>query len=130
MTLGADAIMSAAQPERSGEAAAIQETSFELGAGLGIALLGTLLASAYQILFTTPAGAASVSHSGTPPSLSGALHTQLAPATVDAARTAYDAAIHVVSYSAAATLLTAAVLSCLLLRFSDRQTPIAAPVEG
>ncbi len=33
MTLGADSIMSAAQPERSGEAAAIQETSFELGSG-------------------------------------------------------------------------------------------------
>ncbi|MGW3498788.1 MFS transporter [Streptomyces sp. NPDC001020] len=37
MTLGADSIMGAAQPERSGEAAAIQETSFELGAGLGVA---------------------------------------------------------------------------------------------
>ena len=43
MTLGADAIMSSASEDRSGEAAAIQETSFELGAGLGIAFLGTLL---------------------------------------------------------------------------------------
>ncbi|MGY4708822.1 MFS transporter [Mycolicibacterium sp. CBM1] len=130
MTLGADAIMSAAQPERSGEAAAIQETSFELGAGLGIALLGTLLASAYQILFTTPAGAASVSQSGMPPSLSDAFHTQLSPAMVDTARTAYNGAIHVVCYSAAASLLSAAVLSCLLLRFSESQSPSDAVVQG
>ncbi|MFJ9415653.1 MFS transporter [Streptomyces sp. NPDC101227] len=43
MTLGADTIMGAARPERSGEAAAIQETAFELGAGLGVAVLGTVL---------------------------------------------------------------------------------------
>ncbi|WP_158888847.1 MFS transporter [Amycolatopsis anabasis] len=42
MTLGADAIMAAARPERAGEASAIQETSFELGAGLGVAVLGTV----------------------------------------------------------------------------------------
>ncbi|ARF56949.1 MFS transporter [Streptomyces gilvosporeus] len=42
MALGADAIMGAVRPERSGEAAAIQETAFELGAGLGIACLGTV----------------------------------------------------------------------------------------
>ncbi len=41
MTLGADAVMGAAGPERAGEAAALQETSFELGAGLCVAALGT-----------------------------------------------------------------------------------------
>jgi DHA2 family multidrug resistance protein-like MFS transporter len=48
MTLGADLFMAVVQPERAGEAAAIQETSFELGAGLGIAVLGTVLAATYR----------------------------------------------------------------------------------
>ncbi|MFF8031561.1 hypothetical protein [Streptomyces sp. NPDC016626] len=56
MTLGADSIMSAARPERSGEAAAVQETSFELGAGLGVAVLGTVLAVVYRTGLPAVAG--------------------------------------------------------------------------
>ncbi|SMD19130.1 MFS transporter [Kibdelosporangium aridum] len=44
-TAGAQAIMTSAPPERAGGAAAIQETSFELGAGLGVAILGSVMAA-------------------------------------------------------------------------------------
>lgn len=58
MTLGADAIMTTASADRAGEAGAIQETSFELGSGLGIAVLGSVLAIAYRTLLPTlPTGA-------------------------------------------------------------------------
>ncbi|MEC3981268.1 MFS transporter [Amycolatopsis sp. H20-H5] len=49
MTSGADAITSAVRPERAGEAAAIQETSFELSAGVGVAVLGSVLAVGYRL---------------------------------------------------------------------------------
>ncbi|WP_019807433.1 MFS transporter [Saccharomonospora halophila] len=47
-TLGADTIMSEAPPDRAGAAGAIQETSFELGSGLGIVILGTVLGAVYR----------------------------------------------------------------------------------
>ncbi|GAA3546015.1 MFS transporter [Amycolatopsis ultiminotia] len=50
MALGADAIMTTASADRAGQAGAIQETSFELGSGLGIAVLGSVLAVAYRLL--------------------------------------------------------------------------------
>ncbi|MDA3626552.1 MFS transporter [Saccharopolyspora sp. WRP15-2] len=56
MTLGADAIMSAADPRRAGAAGAIQETSFELGSGLGIVVLGTALSVLYRNALEPVAG--------------------------------------------------------------------------
>nr|WP_042180646.1 MFS transporter [Kibdelosporangium sp. MJ126-NF4]CEL14498.1 multidrug transporter, Dha2 family of MFS superfamily [Kibdelosporangium sp. MJ126-NF4]CTQ88863.1 multidrug transporter, Dha2 family of MFS superfamily [Kibdelosporangium sp. MJ126-NF4] len=44
-TAGAQAIMTSVAPERAGGAAAIQETAFELGAGLGVAILGSVMAA-------------------------------------------------------------------------------------
>ncbi|MFI6538679.1 MFS transporter [Nonomuraea sp. NPDC050547] len=59
MTLGADLVMSAASEERAGQAAAIQETSFELGAGLGIAILGTVVSVVYRAALPGPPSEAS-----------------------------------------------------------------------
>ncbi|MFL0022665.1 MFS transporter [Streptomyces sp. NBUL23] len=42
-----ESMLSAAPPERAGGAAAIGETSYQLGAGLGIALLGSVMNAAY-----------------------------------------------------------------------------------
>ncbi len=42
-----DAIMSAAPESRAGGAAAVEETAYELGAGLGIAVLGTVTTLVY-----------------------------------------------------------------------------------
>ncbi|ONI87436.1 hypothetical protein ALI144C_08540 [Actinosynnema sp. ALI-1.44] len=44
-TAGSQAIMTSVAPQRAGGAAAIQETSFELGAGLGVAILGSVMAA-------------------------------------------------------------------------------------
>jgi DHA2 family multidrug resistance protein-like MFS transporter len=57
MTLGADAMLGSAPPERAGEVGAIQETSFSLGAGLGLALLGTVLSAVYRAVFPPVPGA-------------------------------------------------------------------------
>ena len=47
-TAGSAAIMSAAPPERAGGAAAVQETAFELGGALGVAVLGSVMAALYR----------------------------------------------------------------------------------
>ena len=45
-TAGSASIMSAAPPERAGGAAAVQETAFELGGALGVAVLGSVFNAA------------------------------------------------------------------------------------
>jgi DHA2 family multidrug resistance protein-like MFS transporter len=47
-TLGTDLIIGAAPPERAGAAAAISETSSELGGALGIAVLGSIGTALYR----------------------------------------------------------------------------------
>jgi DHA2 family multidrug resistance protein-like MFS transporter len=47
-TAGTVAIMAAAPPDRAGGASAIQETAFELGGALGVALIGSLASSVYR----------------------------------------------------------------------------------
>jgi DHA2 family multidrug resistance protein-like MFS transporter len=47
-TAGSAAIMGAAPPERAGGAAAVQETAFELGGALGVAVLGSVMAALYR----------------------------------------------------------------------------------
>ena len=47
-TAASAAIMAAAPPERAGGAAAVQETAYELGGALGVAILGSLLTARYQ----------------------------------------------------------------------------------
>jgi DHA2 family multidrug resistance protein-like MFS transporter len=48
MTAASNTIMSAAPPERAGMAASIEEISYELGGGLGIAIMGSLMSVVYS----------------------------------------------------------------------------------
>ncbi|MEU7323177.1 MFS transporter [Streptomyces griseoviridis] len=122
MTLGADSIMSAAQPERSGEAAAIQETSFELGAGLGVAVLGTVLAVFYRTSLPSVPGLAPDQRAVAGESFSSAeevmshLPAPAAHAVLDAARQAYDHGFTAVAVIASIGLAGTAVMAAVLLR--------------
>ncbi|GGX88072.1 MFS transporter [Streptomyces hiroshimensis] len=122
MTLGADSIMSAARPERSGEAAAIQETSFELGAGLGVAVLGTVLTATYRVALPAFPGLSPEQRTSVEQSFSGAAETgdglgaSAARGVLGAARRAYDEGFTAVSAVAAACLAVTAVLVALVLR--------------
>lgn len=122
MTSGADAITSAARPERAGEAAAIQETSFELSAGIGVAVLGSIAALAYRgALPTFPflsTGEANIARGG--PSAAAEVATALpadrAREVVTAAATAYDHGVRVAAGTGAAVLVLIAVATGVLLR--------------
>ncbi len=55
-TLTNDAILGSVPAERAGAASGISETSYELGASLGVAVLGSVLTAVYRADLTLPAG--------------------------------------------------------------------------
>lgn len=128
MTLGADTVMSSAREERAGEAGGIQETSFQLGAGLGIALLGTVLTLTYRSALPPaselPAlpgpsgdGYAQVRESlGSAAELADRLGPAQGAALLDAARDAFTKGFVVASATAAVALTATAVRCAVVLR--------------
>jgi DHA2 family multidrug resistance protein-like MFS transporter len=122
MTLGADAIMAAARPERAGEAAAIQETSFELGAGLGVAILGTALSVTYRAALAPISGltpndyAAAGASIGAATEIADRLNPTTAHALRSAAQSAFDQGFTAATGIAAAIVALTAILAAMLLR--------------
>ncbi len=118
MTLGADAMLGAASPERAGEVGAIQETSFSLGAGLGLAVLGTLLTLVYRSAFPSMPGASREDWETARSSLGAA--AEVAGGRGDAlllgARHAFDIAFSVTTLLTAAALVLLGALAAVGLR--------------
>ncbi|MEU5582099.1 MFS transporter [Streptomyces huasconensis] len=120
-TVTADVILSSVPKEQAGAASAVSETAYELGAALGIALLGSIVTGVYRD-FTAPAGTppdvASASHE----SLGGAVEsvTALPPHEADAllaaARTAFVDGLSLAATVGAAVLLATAVAAWFLLK--------------
>lgn len=77
-TITNDAILAAAPPERAGAASALSETAYEIGAVLGTAVLGSVLAAAYRAGVDVP--------EGTGPVLAGAARETLGGAVTAAHR--------------------------------------------
>ncbi|MGW3996820.1 MFS transporter [Amycolatopsis sp. NPDC004772] len=107
LTLTIDSVLSAVPKDKAGSASAISETAYELGAALGIALLGSVVNLVYRAFL--PAGPV-------PPavrdSLAGAAGV-LAPDSELArvAREAFTGAMQVTSLAAAAVTAVAAVIA-------------------
>ena len=55
-TLSVDAVVSSVSPAKSGAASSISETAYELGAAMGIAILGSLMTVFYRAHLVLPAG--------------------------------------------------------------------------
>ncbi|GAA2261262.1 MFS transporter [Streptomyces ruber] len=116
-TVTADVILSSVPKERAGSASAVSETAYELGAALGIALLGSVVTGVYRG-FTAPAGTPAVAHE----SLGGAveaaseLPADSAAALMAAAREAFVDGLAVAAGAGAAILLAASVAAWFLLR--------------
>ncbi|MEV4394349.1 MFS transporter [Nonomuraea sp. NPDC049607] len=118
-----DTIMSSVPESRAGGAAAIEETAYELGAGLGVAVLGTITTIAYAPALPAVPGVSAGGMDQARQSLAGAAHVareiggSTGDALLDAARWAFVNALHTtVVVSVVLLSLTAVAVAMLLSR--------------
>ncbi|NUP04342.1 MAG: MFS transporter [Nonomuraea sp.] len=118
-----DTIMSSVSESQAGGAAAIEETAYELGAGLGVAVLGTITTIVYAPALPTVAGVPDAGMDQARQSLAGAAHIahelggSAGGALLDAARWAFVNALHTtVVVSVVLLSLTAVAVAVLLSR--------------
>ncbi|MFB4393951.1 MULTISPECIES: MFS transporter [unclassified Pseudomonas] len=120
MTGASTTIMASAPPERAGMAASAEEISYELGGGLGIAFMGSLMALVYSRSLVVPAQAAD------PVSLRDGIDSALAAAAqvpgpvgeeISAnARVAFDSAVFSVMTATMVVLVVVALVVFLNFR--------------
>ncbi|MBX7550067.1 MFS transporter [Streptomyces sp. NPDC004232] len=116
-TVTADVILSSVPKEQAGAASAVSETAYELGAALGIALLGSIVTGVYRD-FTGPAGTPPEAHEslGAAADAAAKLPPHTAQQMLDAARESFVHGLHLASGAGAAVLLTAALAAWFLLK--------------
>ncbi|HEX5119712.1 MAG TPA: MFS transporter [Pseudonocardiaceae bacterium] len=117
--LGTDLIVGSVRPEKAGSAAAVSETSSELGISLGVAVLGSVALAVYRgnLADHLPAGAAQ--GDGTLVGAVGAaghLRGGSGRALLAAARSAFTSGFAVAAVVVVPILVILAVLSFVLLR--------------
>ncbi|MEU1178355.1 MFS transporter [Streptomyces sp. NPDC005820] len=116
-TVTADVILSSVPKEQAGAASAVSETAYELGAALGIAVLGSIVTGVYRD-FPSPTGTPEGAHE----SLGGAMEAATRMPTADAetmltsAREAFVNGLSVASGVGAAVLLATALAAWFLLK--------------
>ncbi|WP_017573149.1 MFS transporter [Nocardiopsis halotolerans] len=121
-TLTNGAIMTAAPPRRAGAASAISETAYELGAALGVAILGSVLTASYRANLTAVEDVPPDAVDAARETLGGAANTaaDLGGATgealMGAARSAFTDGMHLTSVIAVVIVLAAAAQAWVLLR--------------
>ena len=113
-----DAIISAVSADRAGGAAAIEETAYELGGGLGVAVLGSILTAADAGALGASAPAAARESLGRAVELAGGLPVAAGDALVFAAREAFVHGFHVAIAVAIGLLAVSALLAAVVLRTS------------
>ncbi|WP_061291502.1 MFS transporter [Herbidospora cretacea] len=122
-----DAIMSAAPQERAGGAAAVEETAYELGAGLGIAVLGTVTTLVYAPAIAGVAGVPADLLAKAEGSLAAAAHVAdelggtAGAALSEAARWAFVSGLHAAVGVSVVLLLANALLVGVLVPARERR---------
>ncbi|MEU0782507.1 MFS transporter [Streptomyces sp. NPDC006173] len=116
-TVTADVILSTVPKDQAGAASAVSETAYELGAALGIALLGSVVTGVYAG-FTGPPGTPAAAHDslGGAVEAAGSLPAPAAEAMLNAAREAFVDGLALASGAGAVVLLATAVAAWFLLR--------------
>ncbi|MGW7444578.1 MFS transporter [Kitasatospora sp. NPDC054795] len=122
VTLGMGLVMGSAPVEKAGSAAALNETSGQLGFALGIAALGSVGAAVYRGALRLPEGLPAEAVRAAGDSLTGAqeaarsLSGEVADALLAPARAAFAVELHTVVTVAGVLLLATAALVTVLLR--------------
>jgi MFS transporter, DHA2 family, multidrug resistance protein len=112
-----NAALSALTPERSGSGSALMTAMRQVGATIGVAVLGTVLSSVYRSklgLAGVPSAAATAARSsvGTGVAVAGKLHS---PQLLGAVHSAYASGVDVMLWVSAGIAIAAAVLAALFL---------------
>lgn len=120
-TVTADVILSSVPKEQAGSASAVSETAYELGAALGIALLGSVVTGVYRgfpVPEGVPAGVGEAAHEslGGAVEAAGSLPAGQAQALVGAAQEAFTDGLRIAAGVGAAVLLATAVAAWFLLK--------------
>lgn len=131
ITLTTDIVVGAAPPERAGSAAALSETSNELGGTLGIAILGSIAMSVYRSAMADEAAA--LSSEAARATIGGAIaaaetlpHVQ-SKALITASREAFTSGMQLTSGICLLGLLATAVLAAIFLK---PKPPVAQLLEN
>jgi DHA2 family multidrug resistance protein-like MFS transporter len=138
VTVGTDLVVGAVPPERAGAAAALSETSSELGGALGIAILGSLATLSYRTSMTRSAeitGLSPEARASAFDTLSGAVH--VAPSLADpgasallaTARDAFTQALQLSAAGCAVIAAAAAVIAVIVLRRVGSEPSPVEPVS-
>ncbi|MDT9686188.1 MFS transporter [Streptomyces sp. TRM76323] len=131
-----ESMLSEAPARSAGGAAAIGETSYQLGAGMGIALLGSVMNAAYAPGLTgvpgvpAGAGAAAANSLGEAYQVAARLGGAAGEALHSAARHAFVHGLHVTLVVSAGLLLAGAVMALRLPRVMDAQAGGPADDDG
>lgn len=116
-TLANGLVLATAPPERAGAAAGVSETSTELGAALGIAVLGTAATTVYRrAMEDGPSGAEGPAGETVAGAVAAAPGAEDPGALLDAAFTAYTAGVGTAALTGAAVLAAVALLVAVALR--------------
>ncbi|MBT2506071.1 MFS transporter [Streptomyces sp. ISL-98] len=120
-TVTADVILSSVPKEQAGAASAVSETAYELGAALGIALLGSIVTGIYRD-FAAPAGIPGDVSAAAHDSLGGAVESasalpqEQAAALLAAARDAFTDGFQTAAMAGSAVLFATAAAAWFMLR--------------
>lgn len=124
-TLSTDAAVSAVEPRTAGTASALSETSYELGAALGIALLGALQTVLYRV--DLPPSVQELGDGAVRESLARASQVLGGPdgggAALDVAREAFTWAMQVTAVVAAVMLAVAALTAWRVIPSTRTRAP-------
>ncbi|MDO4916269.1 MAG: MFS transporter [Rothia sp. (in: high G+C Gram-positive bacteria)] len=131
-TIANDLMLASVEPEKAGAASAISETSYEVGAVLGTAVLGGILTAAYQLNVYLPQGLNNEEARVASETLGGATEVahvrggNLGAELLESAQHAFDSGVVWTSAISMALMVGAAALAFMMLRSAD---PHAEPVE-
>ncbi len=117
-----DVIISSVPADEAGQAAAIEETAYELGGGFGVAVLGSILAIVYSNEISSVGGVSQVGLESSEESLTRALEvagrmsSQVAEPLIETARLAFMTGYHTAIAVSIALVGISAALAAVLLR--------------
>ncbi|MFD3518710.1 MFS transporter [Streptomyces sp. NPDC058657] len=120
-TVTADVILSSVPKEQAGAASAVSETAYELGAALGIALLGSIVTGIYRG-FPVPAGVPADVSEAAHDSLGGAVEStsklppDLRTTLLDSAKHSFTDGFQTAALAGALVLFATAVAAWFMLR--------------